>query len=164
MGEIKLEKGQRCIVAVRVRGISDVRGDIEDTLKMLNLTRNCHATLIDNRPSYLGMLQKVQNQITWGEVSKEVTALLLKERGRLVGGKKVTDEYAQRVGYDSIDKLAEIIYNLEVEFKSLSDIKPLFRLHPPKRGFKGSVKKSCKSGGETGYRGEAINNLIKRMV
>jgi len=159
-----MEKRRRCIVVVRIRGLSDVRGEIQDTLKMLNLTRNCHATLIDDRPSYLGMLQKVKNQVTWGEVSKEVINLLLKRRGRLVGGKKLTDEYAQRVGYESVDKLAEAIYNLEVEFKSLPDIKPIFRLHPPKKGFKGSIKKSYRSGGETGWRGEAINNLIKRMI
>jgi len=161
---IRMKEGQRCLAVIRVRGVSDIRKDIGDTLKMFNLTHNCHATLIDDRPSYLGMLQKAQNYVTWGEVSKEKIALLLRKRGRTVGNRKLTDEYAQKVGYESLDKLAEAIYNLEVQFKNLPDIKPVFRLHPPKKGYKGSVKKSYKSGGVTGYRGEAINDLIKRMA
>jgi large subunit ribosomal protein L30 len=159
-----LEKGSKCLVAVRVRGSVNVRKDIEDTLRMLNLTRNCHATIIDDRPSYIGMLQKVQNQVTWGEASKDTILMLLKERGRLVGNKKITDEYVKKIGFESIDDLAEAIYNLRVEFNKLPGIKPVFRLHPPSKGYKGSVKKSWKSGGVTGYRGEAINDLIKRMI
>jgi len=159
-----LEKGSKCLVVVRVRGSVNVRRDVEDTLRMLNLTRNCHATIIDDRPSYLGMLQKVQNQVTWGEVSKDTIAMLLKERGRLVGNKRITDEYVKKLGFESIDDLAEAIYNLKVEFNKLPGIKPVFRLHPPSKGYKGSVKKSWKSGGVTGYRGEAINDLIKRMI
>jgi len=159
-----VDKTRICIAVVRVRGVTGVRGDVQDTLRMLNLARKYNATLIDDRPSYIGMLRKVQNHVTWGEVSKETVALLLKERGEIVGNKRMTDEHAQKVGHDSIDKLAEAIYNLEVDFKNLPDIKPIFRLHPPRKGFKRSVKKSYRIGGETGYRGEAINEIIKRMI
>jgi len=110
------------------------------------------------------MLQKVQNHVTWGEVSKEIIALLLKKRGSLVGGGKITDEYAKKIGFKSVDDLAEAIYNLQVEFNKLPGIKPVFRLHPPRKGYKGSIKKSYKSGGVTGYRGEAINDLLERMI
>ena len=147
-----------------VRGTSDTPQEIKDTLKMLHLTRNCNATLIDDRPSYTGMLHKAQNYVTWGEISKENVALLLKERGKLVGDEKLTDEYAQEVGYKSLDDLAEAAYKLEVDYNSLPKVTPIFRLHPPKKGFKGKVKRSYAAGGVTGYRGEAINDLIKRMV
>lgn len=159
-----MERGDKCLAVIRVRGTINVRREISDTLRMLHLVRNCHATLIDNRPSYLGMLQKVHNYVTWGEVSKEVIVLLLRERGRLIGNRRVTDEYAQKIGFRSIDDLAEAIYNLKVEFQKLPDIKPVFRLHPPSGGYGGSIKKSYKAGGVTGYRGEAINDLLKRMI
>jgi len=154
----------KCLVAVRVRGESDISQEIRDTLNMLRLTRNCHATLIDDRPSYTGMLHKVQNCVTWGEISKENIALLLKKRGRLVGDKKMTEEYAQELSYKSLGDLAEATYKVEVEYSRLPKIKPVFRLHPPKKGFKGKVKRSYAAGGVTGYRGEAINDLIKWMV
>jgi len=155
---------RKCLVAVRVRGVSDISQEIKDTLNMLRLTRNCHATLIDDRPSYLGMLHKVQNCVTWGEISEENVALLLKKRGNLIGDKKLTDEYAQELGYKSLDNLAEAMFKVEVDFSSLPKVKPVFRLHPPKKGFKGKVKRSYSAGGVTGYRGEAINGLIKRMA
>lgn len=152
------------MAVVRVRGVSDVFREINETLKMLHLNRSCHATLIDNRPAYLGMLRKAQNQVTWGEVSKETIRLLLKKRGMLIGNKRLTDQYAQEMGYESLDALAEAIYKLVVEFNRLPNIKPLFRLHPPKHGYKAKVKRSYSAGGVTGYRGEAINGLIKRMT
>ena len=159
-----MKKAQRCLVVVRVRGTSDIRADVQDTLGMLNLTHNCHATLIDDRPSYLGMLRKAQNCATWGEPSKETITHLLKERGRSVGNKRLSDEDAKKLGHDTLEKLADAIYSLDVQLKNLSGIKPVFRLHPPKKGFKGSVKKIFKAGGVTGYRGEAINDLVNRMT
>jgi len=159
-----MEKKRKCLAVIVVRGTSDTPQEIKDTLKMLHLTRNCNATLVDDRPSHIGMLHKAQNHVTWGEISKENMALLLKERGRLVGDKKLTEEYAQEVGYKSLDDLAEAAYKLKVDYNRLPKVKPVFRLHPPKKGFKGKVKRSYAAGGVTGYRGEAINDLIKRMV
>lgn len=149
---------------IRVRGISDIFREINETLDMLHLKRNCHATLIDNRPSYLGMLRKAQNYLAWGEVSMENVASLLKKRGRLVGNKKLTDQYAQEAGYKSLEDLSEAISQAKVEYSHLPRIKPVFRLHPPSKGFKGKIKKSYGAGGVVGYRGEAINTLLERMI
>jgi large subunit ribosomal protein L30 len=154
----------KCLVAVRIRGLSDIPQETKDTLMMLRLTRNCHATLLDNRPAYNGMLLKSKNCITWGEISQETIALLLKKRGKLVGDKKLTDDYAKELGYKSLDDLALAIFNVDVEFSSLPEVKPVFRLRPPTKGFKGKVKKSYAAGGEAGYRGDAINSLLKRMI
>jgi large subunit ribosomal protein L30 len=155
---------RKCLVAVRIRGMSDISQEIKDTLSMLRLTRNCHATLLDDRPAYNGMLRKSKDYLTWGEVSHENIVHLLKKRGRLVGDKKLTDEYVKELGYKSLDDLAEAIFKVEVECISLPKVKPVFRLRPPKKGFKGKVKRSYAAGGELGYRGDAINDLLKRMV
>ncbi len=159
-----MEKERKCLAVIRVRGVSDIFHEIKATLKMLNLTRNCHATLVDDRPAYLGMLRKARNYVTWGEISKENIALLLREKGRLVGNKKLTDSYVQEIGHKSLDDLAEAIHKLEVEYNRLPNLKPVFRLHPPRKGFKGRVKRSYAAGGVSGYRGEAINDLIKKMT
>jgi len=155
---------RKCIAAVRIRGIISAPLEVRETLRMLNLRRNNYAVLIDNRPSFLGMLKAAQNFITWGEVSKETVVELLKKRGRLVGNKKLTDEYAQRLGFKSLDELAEAIYACKVEYWKLPDVQPYFRLHPPTKGFRGKVKKGYGMGGELGYRGEKINDLLERML
>lgn len=166
MGEVALEQPaqKRCLAVVRIRGVSDIHRDIKGTMNMLRLQKNCHATLLDNRPANLGMLQKAQHYLTWGEVSKETLTLLLTKRGRLVGNKKLSDEYAQKAGKKSLDELAEAIVKGDIEFHSLPSMKPVFRLHPPSKGFRGKVKQSFVVGGATGYRGEAINKLLEQMI
>jgi len=149
---------------VRVRGSISAQREDKETLDMLHLDRTNHAVLVDNRPEFMGMLKRVRNYVTWGEASKETVALLLNERGRLAGGKKLTDEYAQKVGYKSLSELADAVASCKVEHRKLPDMQPVFKLHPPTKGFKGKTKKSFGAGGEAGCRGERINALVKRMV
>jgi len=157
-------KERKCIAAVRVRGTISAARDVRETLQMLHLTRNNYAVLIDDRPPFLGMLKTAQNFITWGEASKETVHMLIRERGKLIGNKKLTDEYAQIAGFKSLTELAEAIFNCSVEYRKLPNVQPVFKLHPPTKGFKGKIKKGYGTGGELGYRGEKINELIKRMV
>jgi large subunit ribosomal protein L30 len=157
-------KRPKCICAVRVRGTTRASKEVRTTLQMLNLIRNNYAVLIDDRPSFAGMLKTVRNFVTWGEASKDSIGLLMKKKGKLSGNKKLTDEYAQTVGAKSLDELAEAIFNGHSEYWNLPKIQPTFRLHPPSRGFKGKIKRSYSAGGELGYRGENINSLIKRML
>jgi large subunit ribosomal protein L30 len=155
---------RKCFAVVKVRGTISAQREARETLELLKLARTNNAVLIDNRPSYVGMLYRVQNYVTWGEVSKETVALLLKKRGKLAGGKKLTDETVEKLGYTSLDALADAIVSCKVEYQKLPNVQPLFKLHPPSKGFKGKTKKSYAAGGEAGYRGEAINALIKRMA
>lgn len=149
---------------MRVRGSISAQREARETLDMLRLARTNNAVLVDNHPAFMGMLKRARNYVTWGEASKETVALLLQKRGRLAGGKKLTDEYAQKIGHKSLDELAEAVANCKVEYRKLLGVRPVFKLHPPTKGFKGKTKKSYGAGGETGYRGEKINELIKRMV
>jgi large subunit ribosomal protein L30 len=157
-------KESKCIVAVRIRGTVSARQEARETLQMLHLTRNNYAVLIDDRPSFLGMLKAVQSYVTWGEASKEMVNTLIKQRGRLLGNKKLAEEYLQKAGYKSIEELADMVFSCQAEYWKLANIQPVFKLRPPTKGFKGNIKKGYGSGGELGYRGEKINELIKRMV
>jgi large subunit ribosomal protein L30 len=51
-----------------------------------------------------------------------------------------------------------------MKLKDLPNIKPVFRLHPPWGGLRGSKKRSIREGGALGYRGEKINEPIERML
>ena len=158
------EKGSKLLAVVRIRGTVNVPEPARATLAMLGLHKNCHATLVDDRPSYVGMLHKAQVWLTWGEVDLPTLVELLRRRGRLRGDRPITDEYARRLGFKSVEELAKAIYELKVDFRKLPDIKPVFRLHPPSGGYKGKIKRSFKEGGVWGYRGQAINDLLKKMM
>jgi large subunit ribosomal protein L30 len=155
---------RKCFAVVKVRGTISAQREARETLELLRLAKTNNAVLIDNRPSYMGMLYRVQNYVTWGEVSKETVAMLLKERGRFAGGAKITDELVEKLGYKSIDALADAIASGKVEFQKLSNVQPVFKLRPPSKGFKGKTKRSFAAGGEAGYRGEKIRDLLKRMA
>jgi large subunit ribosomal protein L30 len=152
------------IVVVRIRGIISAQREARETLTLLRLDHTNHAILIDDRPSYKGMLQKVNSYVTWGEVTKETVVAMLEKRARLAGNKKLTTEYLEKLGFKTFDDLADAIITGKAEHSKLPFMTPLFKLHPPSKGFKGNVKKSFKAGGEAGYRGDAINDLVKRMI
>ncbi len=68
----------------------------------------------------------------------------------------------KELDYKLLEELADAIHKTRPEFNRLLGIKPVFRLHPPSKGYKGKVKRSYTAGGVRGYRGENINNLIKK--
>jgi large subunit ribosomal protein L30 len=160
------QKTEQCksLVVVKVRGTVSAQREARETLQFLHLEHTNHAVLIDSRAAYLGMLQRVQSYVTWGEVSKETISLMLQKRARLAGDKKLTQEYLDKAGYKSFDDLAEAIVNCTVEFHKLPDMQSRIRLHPPSKGYKGKVKKSFRAGGEAGNRGDEINKLVQRMI
>jgi len=158
------EEEGRCLVVVRLRGSVNLRGEVKDTLRMLHLNRPNHATVIPATPEYLGMLKKVKEHATWGEVSKEILSYILEKRGEVEGGAKLTDKYLKDKGYGSIKNVSKTLHELKTKLKDLKGVKPVFRLHPPSKGFKRTLKRSFTDGGETGYRGKTINELVKRMA
>lgn len=155
---------RRCIATVRIRGTISASIDVRKTLKMLNLVRNNNAVLIDNRQSFLGMIQTVRDYVTYGEPSGTTVAMLIKKRGRLRGDKKLTEEYARKIGYESLDALADAIHSCRAEYWKLPDIRPVFRLHPPTKGFRGKIKRGYGAGGELGRRDYGIDKLLERML
>lgn len=154
----------KCVVAVRIRGTISARREARETLKLLHLTRNNYAVLIDNSPSFVGMLKAVQGYVTWGEASEEIVSALMRERSRLLGNNRPTEEYLNKAGYKTMEELAEAVFNCRVKYWKLPSVQPAFRLRPPTKGFKGNIKKGYGAHGELGYRGQKINELIKRMV
>ncbi len=152
------------LALIRLRSGIRARGEVRDTLAMLRLHRINHLVLVDDTPSYKGMVQKVKDYITWGEIDKETLVKLLRKRGRLIGNKPITDEYVKEKLGMTIEEFAEKVVNGEMKITDLPNIKPVFRLHPPRGGLKGSKKRSFKEGGALGYRGEKINELIERML
>ena len=157
-------EGCKPLVVVKIRGTVSAQREARETLDLLHLGHTNHAVIIDNRPDYKGMLQRVNSYVAYGEPTKETVVFMLQKRARLAGDKKLTDEYLQKAGYKNIDDLAEAIVSCKTEFNKLPDVEPRFKLHPPSKGYKGKTKKGFKAGGEAGYRGEAINDLVKRMV
>ncbi|MFC2174946.1 50S ribosomal protein L30 [archaeon] len=140
------------IAVVKVRGSIRVTQSVKDTMSMMNLTRVNHCVIIDDRKTYKGMLQKAKDWITWGEVSPENVEKMLVKRGKV-------EDYGK---YKTAKAFAEAFVKFEAEMGDIN-AGPVFRLSPPKKGYK-STKKPFGKKGSLGNRKEAINQLLARMI
>ncbi len=152
------------IAVVRVRGQVNINRDIKDALRMLHLTRANHCTIIPDEPVWTGQLMKVKDYVTWGRVSKETVLQLLTSRGRLSGNRPLTEAHLKEsTPYGSFEELAGALAGGQVDLRKLEGLKPLFRLHPPRKGYE-KIVRDFHTGGSLGDRGDGINKLIGRML
>ena len=139
------------IAAVRVRGLAGINRGINDTMDMLKLFRKNFCVVLENAPSNVGMLKKAKDYITYGEMDDETYKLLIEKRSIPYKGPET----------DSSGKIKYNKFNL-VDGKK---IKKYFKLNSPKKGYgRKGVKKTFKQGGALGYRGDKINDLLRRMI
>ncbi|MBI4738214.1 uL30 family ribosomal protein [Candidatus Woesearchaeota archaeon] len=122
------------IAVVLIRSMINKRTEVCDTLKMLRLHRQNVCTVHSKTPSLLGMLRKVKDCTTFGEINDETYKLLCEKRGQ----------------QDPNNKGA-----LKPYFR-LSPPRGGFE----RKG----TKKPYSTGGSLGYRGDNINDLIQSML
>ncbi len=148
---------------VQVRGVVNTRREIKDTLKMLRLHHINHCVLIPDTPAYMGMIRKVKDYVAYGVAEADVLATVLESRGRLTADEKLTDAYVKENSqYADIESFAKAICAGEAEITDLPGLKPVLRLHPPRKGYK-SIKRTYQQGGALGNYGAEINGLVYRM-
>ncbi|MDD3244685.1 MAG: uL30 family ribosomal protein, partial [Candidatus ainarchaeum sp.] len=66
---------------IRVRGPVKVNEKIEDTMKLLHLTRSNHCVIYKEDKKIKGMVHKIRNMTTFGEIDKETLKKMLLKRG-----------------------------------------------------------------------------------
>ncbi len=137
------------IAIIRIRGSAETKRPVEDTLKMLNLTRVNHCVVMKKTPALDGMLRKASGNITWGPVDNAALDKLVAKRGRLAGNKKPDAKQAKDAAKSMLAGEKPVI-------------KKVFRLHPPSGGYR-AIKRPYPEG-DLGSRGEKINELLKKMV
>jgi len=148
---------------VQVRGVVNTRQDIKDTLKMLRLHHINHCVLVADTPENLGMIRKVNDYVAYGEGDAVTIETLLRTRGRLIGDAALTDEYIKSNStYSSITELAKALAGGEMKLRDIPGLKPVLRLHPPRKGYK-TTKRTFVQGGALGYYGQEINTLLYKM-
>lgn len=122
------------IAVIRIGGMVRKRKELEDTLNMLRLKRKFSCVVVDDTKQNKGMIEKVKDLVTYGEIDDETLKMLIEKRAK-------------------------------INPKDKRRTKAFFRLSPPRGGFeRKGTKVQFELGGALGYRGEKINDLIKRML
>ena len=147
---------------IRVRGSINVKPKIKETMKLMRLNRVNHCVIVPENETYDGMLKIIKDYVTWGEVDVETTELMLGSSGKTSGNAIFTKKELKDSSFKTMKTLAKNLSEGKVVMRDIPKLKPLFRLHPPRKGYEG-IKRSFKEGGALGYRGEKINQLIRRM-
>ena len=137
-----MEKQQKQIAVIRLRGTTGLQGDVAATLHMLNIRHVNHCTIIPDSPDFVGMVKKAKDYITWGSIGADTLKLLLEKRGELA----------------SANSRNFVVMNGR-------NYKPYFRLSPAKGGLgKRGIKASFANSGALGDRKEKIDELLRKMI
>jgi large subunit ribosomal protein L30 len=112
------------------------------------------------------MLQKAKDVVTWGELDFTSAKELIVKRGRITGDQRITDEYIRKnTRFSGIDDFVKQFLLFKANLDEIKGLKPVFRLHPPRKGYRSrGVKQPYTLGGALGYRGQHINQLITKMA
>lgn len=153
------------LVVVRVRGTVNMNREVLNTLNKLKLLRVNSSTLVRLTPPVEGMLKTAKDYLMWGRINKGLLRLLLLKKGRLPGNRRLSDESISKfTKCRSLDEFVESIWLSDSPAEAIKPIKPVFRLTPPKGGFKRSIKKPINKGGVLGDWDSRISLVLKRMI
>jgi large subunit ribosomal protein L30 len=153
------------LAVIRVRGPAKLAASLNDTMKIMRLYKANNCVVVKSTPVYLGMIKKVKDFVTWGEINFDTLKLLLEKKGRVVGNKPLTNDYLLKKIKMNFEEFANELMVGKNGLKDAPGLKTFFRLDPPKKGFeRGGIKKPFSMGGALGYRKEHINELLRRMV
>ena len=157
----KMEK----LAAIQIRGNMKLTQDKKMTLKLLKLYKKNYCVVLDKKLNYINMLNVIKDNITWGELNENTFLKLLKERGRLAGNKRLTEEYLKEKLNLTFEGFVKDFFDNKNNLKDVPGLKPFFRLKPPEKGFeRKGIKSPFSMGGALGYRKDKINDLIIRML
>lgn len=152
------------LAVIRIRGTTGLKPAARKTAELLRLNKINHMVIVEDNEITRGMLNRARDYLTWGEIDETTLEAVLKHKAMLTGRKKLSeDDIKEKTGAKTFSALAKSLIKGKVRYKDIEGIVPLFRLNPPKKGYE-AIRKSFQNGGSSGYRGEKINELIKRMV
>lgn len=148
---------------IRLKGSVNTKPQIKDTLKMLRLNQINHCVVVEENPVYKGMIQIVKDYVAFGVINADTLTLIMENRGKLEGGDRLTDEYvAKNSSFKNIKEFAAAVADGKARLGDMPGLKPVFRMHPPRKGHKG-LKRTYQQGGALGNYGEEIASLVEQM-
>ena len=137
------------ICIIRIKGNVGLEKGVVETLKRLRLRKKYSCVIIDPKKEDLGMIKKVANFVAFGNIKKDVFEEVIEKRGQIIDktkkidSKKIADELLKGKKYEELN------------------LKPFFRLHPPRKGIKSKLHFPR---GVLGDNKEKINDLVLRML
>ena len=139
------------IIAIRISGMVNMTAKMQETLHRLRIRRKYSAVLLKPSKDNLKILKKARNHIAYGDIDKETLSLLIQKRALPKNKqKKLSTE--------------KIIEEIDKKDSAAWEIKPFFRLHPPRGGIDAKNHFGTSRKAVLGDNKEKINELVRRML
>lgn len=75
------KSSKNTIAVILLRGFIGMKQDVKDTLYMLRLRKKHVCVVLEDNPSNKGMITKIKDYVTFGEISDETLKELITKRG-----------------------------------------------------------------------------------
>ncbi len=138
------------ILVIRISGDVDLDEDVKETLYRLRLRRKYVAVILKPSAVNLKILKKMRNHVAYGSIDKGTLKELVDKRSIPVNKSKKIDTI-------------KVIEELE-KTQRAKEIKPFFRLHPPRGGIDSKKHFGVSKKAVLGDNREKINDLVRRML
>src|SRR3990167_3773893 len=139
------------ICIIRIKGEIGLNRDVVETLSRLRIRKKYSCVVIKPDAEKLGMIKRVKDAVAYGDISEETFEKLIEKRGKAIDKKK------------KIDAKKIVSHLKEGKTYEENNLKPFFRLHPPRGGIDSKIHYGKKKG-VLGRSEEGINKLVERML
>ncbi|KAL6134245.1 hypothetical protein ACLB2K_066477 [Fragaria x ananassa] len=158
------------LLVIRIQGKNDMHPAVRKNLYSLNLRRIFNAVFVRADEAMLEKLQRVEPYVTYGYPNlKNVKELIYKKGYAKINKQRVPltdnnliEEALAKYNIICIEDIVHEIASTGKYFKEAASFLWPFTLNKPEVGLKG-VKARFQDGGDTGDRGDKINELISKM-
>ncbi|XP_054248195.1 60S ribosomal protein L7-like 1 [Indicator indicator] len=169
-GQAVLPQEHKLAFAVRIADIKGVSRRVRRVIDLLRLKKNYTGIFVKLTPLSLKMLQVVEPYIAWGHPNlKSVRELILKrgqtkiKRKRIpLTDNKLIEEHLGGCGIICLEDLIHEIYSAGKSFKRVTNFLCPFHLSVARHASRNKVG-FLKEMGKPGFRGEAINQIIRQL-
>jgi large subunit ribosomal protein L30 len=159
-GEKASAKGS--LLVVNLRGLVNTRAPVRTTLDQMKVARRFNATIVPNDEVHLGMLNLAKEHLAWCELNAGIAEKLLNTRAEISSGTRVSESQIAKE-YGSFHDIASKLESGEIKLSSINEIRPFFRLSPPRGGFKRSIRRQFRDGGILGPN-EDLPSMVEKML
>eukprot|EP00461_Guttulinopsis_vulgaris_P002523 UN02524 len=169
-GQFFVPEEAKVYFVVRILGTYGLAPKVKKILQLLRLLQINNGAFLRVNKATQNMLVKVAPYVTWGIPSvKTVSALVYKRGFARINGQRVpitnNAMIAATLGKYGIKCVEDVIHEIVTcgpNFKVVNSWLNVFKLNTPTGGFK-AKKVNFVEGGDAGYRGLYINQLLEKM-
>lgn len=170
--EFNSKKENLPIIILRIVGMNErISKKITNVLKEFKLLKLFSASIVDYTSEIFEKIQLINSYVTWGFVNKKTVNSLVIKKGSVLENKVLKElnnqDIESNLGKHDILCIEDIVYELSAALsknrKIVMNYLGFFLLSPCEE-LKDNALKPYYIGGNTGYRGDKINDLVNKMI